>query len=178
MTTNYETAKQQFILDNTKEWTQRGQRLKERREKLQISLTSLSKMLGTSTSRIRKFENGEPVTLSKSLESSYQMALEMHELKQPKNMIDHIHIQHHGGGYYTLDLALLDNNSIYLEETKTLKGAIQLAFIKGSMRLDVPVILESANESKLNVGKIRYSYLKTHLKKWQEFMDENKFYKN
>lgn len=80
--------KQEFIEEHEEEWLERGLELKNKRLALDISITQLSRMLGTSTSRIRKFESGQPVMMSEHLIRTYKLALELVKLKMEKKLAD------------------------------------------------------------------------------------------
>ena len=78
--------KQEFIEEHEEEWLERGLELKNKRIALDISITQLSKMLGTSTSRLRKFEAGEPIMMADHLISTYKLALELTKLKMEQKL--------------------------------------------------------------------------------------------
>ncbi|EKN68051.1 helix-turn-helix transcriptional regulator [Schinkia azotoformans] len=61
---------------NHEDWKEIGQALKQEREEWGIGITKLAEMHGTSASRIRNFENGLPVQMSKHLEQCYKLGLE------------------------------------------------------------------------------------------------------
>ncbi|MED4354469.1 hypothetical protein P9265_19520 [Schinkia azotoformans] len=65
-----------YVQVNHEEWKEIGQDLKQQREELNLGITKLAEMLGTSASRIRNFEQGLPITMSKHLEQCYKLALE------------------------------------------------------------------------------------------------------
>ncbi|WDM23825.1 helix-turn-helix domain-containing protein [Paenibacillus polymyxa] len=73
-----------FIEDSQDEWKEIGREYKQRRQLLQISLRKLSGMLGCSESKLRKWENGQPVQAADMLQHSYDMALELEMIKQGK----------------------------------------------------------------------------------------------
>ncbi|MGW8959661.1 hypothetical protein [Paenibacillus sp. NPDC055715] len=76
--------KEQFVRDSSDEWKKIGQEYKQRRQFLQISLRKLSGMLGCSESKLRKWENGQPVQAAGMLQHSYDMALELEMIEQGK----------------------------------------------------------------------------------------------
>ncbi|MGD6781350.1 hypothetical protein ACQCT3_18110 [Sutcliffiella horikoshii] len=72
---------QEFIQENQGEWINVGQSLLKKRESLGFTASDISKLLGTSASRIRKFELGQPVMMAKHLERTYRLALDSVLLK-------------------------------------------------------------------------------------------------
>ncbi|MEC1726946.1 helix-turn-helix transcriptional regulator [Schinkia azotoformans] len=68
-----------YVQVNHEDWKEIGQSLKQEREKLGLGITKLAEMLGTSASRIRNFENGLPVQMSKHLEQCYKLAIESYK---------------------------------------------------------------------------------------------------
>ncbi len=79
--------RQEFITENQTEWKEIGQACKQGREELGLSLAAMSRKLGTSTSRLRNFENGSPVSMAAHLESSYELVLELERTKGIKEEI-------------------------------------------------------------------------------------------
>ncbi|MGG4184129.1 helix-turn-helix transcriptional regulator [Paenibacillus jamilae] len=73
-----------FIEDSQNEWKEVGQEYKQRRQLLNISLRKLSGLLGCSESKLRKWENGQPVQAADMLQHSYDMALELEMIKKDK----------------------------------------------------------------------------------------------
>lgn len=71
-----EFDRKRFIEKNQDRWLEIGQGLERQREEMDITLTQLSDILGTSRTRIRKFEKGEPVKMAEHLRRTYQMALD------------------------------------------------------------------------------------------------------
>lgn len=65
-----------YVQVNHDDWKEIGQDLKQQREELGLGITKLAEMLGTSASRIRNFEQGLPVQMSKHLEQCYKLALD------------------------------------------------------------------------------------------------------
>ncbi|MBD1379076.1 helix-turn-helix domain-containing protein [Metabacillus arenae] len=78
--------KEQFIEENKEEWLKIGSELQNKRLELGISVSQLSKLLGTSDTRIRNFESGEPVMMSNHLISTYKLALELTKMKQEQKL--------------------------------------------------------------------------------------------
>lgn len=74
----------EFIEESQDEWKVTGQSYKQRRQLLNISLRKLSGLLGCSESKLRKWENGEPVQAAAMLQHSYDMALQLEAIKQGK----------------------------------------------------------------------------------------------
>ncbi|MGW8956762.1 hypothetical protein [Paenibacillus sp. NPDC055715] len=75
-------SKEQFVRDSSAEWKEVGQEYKQRRQLLNISLRKLSGLLGCSESKLRKWENGQPVQAADMLQHSYDMALQLESIKQ------------------------------------------------------------------------------------------------
>ncbi|EHS58318.1 helix-turn-helix domain-containing protein [Paenibacillus sp. Aloe-11] len=75
-------SKEQFVRDSSAEWKEVGQEYKQRRQLLNISLRKLSGLLGCSESKLRKWENGQPVQAADMLQHSYDMALQLEAIKQ------------------------------------------------------------------------------------------------
>lgn len=79
-----ESAKKRndFIRANTMEWLENGEELRERRLKNNMSLKEVGELLGTSASRIRRIEIGEPVSMAEHLTKSYNLLFDYIEFKR------------------------------------------------------------------------------------------------
>ncbi|WP_257349073.1 helix-turn-helix domain-containing protein [Pseudalkalibacillus decolorationis] len=75
----YEEAlkkKAAFIIENQKEWYQRGLPFKEAREEKGLPMSFVANELGISPGRLKRFENGDPVSDSRLIEKAYKMWLD------------------------------------------------------------------------------------------------------
>jgi hypothetical protein len=71
-----EAEREAFILENQKDWKERGAVYKAMREKKGLPISFVSMMLNISSGRLKRFEEGEGVTDSKLLETAYKLWLE------------------------------------------------------------------------------------------------------
>lgn len=67
------TDKELFILENAEEWKATGEQHKQIREKLGLTLAAMAKTLGTSASRLSRFEKGLPVQSVNQLIKGYKL---------------------------------------------------------------------------------------------------------
>jgi len=65
--------REEFIHENYQEWRNEGIKYRHKREELGLSLRKVGELLGTSSTRIRNFEVGEPVSQVKQLKASYDL---------------------------------------------------------------------------------------------------------
>lgn len=72
--------RRQFVIENTMEWLEQGEKLKARREKHNMSLREVATRLGTSATRIRSLEVGDPVSMAKHLTVCYNLLFDHIEL--------------------------------------------------------------------------------------------------
>lgn len=70
-------SKEEFIAFHKEEWQRTGAKLKESRERLELTKTDVATKLNVSTGRIRNLEAGCPVKDSKLLIASYKNLLEL-----------------------------------------------------------------------------------------------------
>ena len=82
-----EIRKERYTALNQNEWAIKGENLRDKRIKLGISLAEMSRRMGTATSRIRNFENGDGVMMAKSLEAFYKTILELEEKEKSYNSV-------------------------------------------------------------------------------------------
>lgn len=75
-----EQRREQFLIENYLHWNELGQSFRKKREQHGLSLSRVAEMLGTSASRVRKFEIGAPISLANHLEKSYALLLDHLEL--------------------------------------------------------------------------------------------------
>lgn len=77
-----ENAKKKDYIDaHQDEWQQTGQMFRQRRKQQKLSLISIGSMLGTSATRISRFERGYPIQRRKWLQESYKTGLERNQLE-------------------------------------------------------------------------------------------------
>lgn len=69
-----EDSRIEFIKENTAKWQAEGAEHKAKRIACVMTLADLSRMTGFSSSKLRNFENGEPVNHRRAVEQSYKMA--------------------------------------------------------------------------------------------------------
>lgn len=72
--------REDWIKKNTLQWLENGEALRVRREEHGMSLREVGNLLGTSATRVRKLEIGEPVSMAKHLTKSYELLLDHLEL--------------------------------------------------------------------------------------------------
>src|SRR5690606_36572940 len=82
--------KELFIKENQNEWIEIGNELCDQRIELGITLAEMSRLLGTSTTRIRNFEKGMPVMMANGLKASYKLALELTKKRQEEMAWDEL----------------------------------------------------------------------------------------
>ncbi|MFK9119115.1 helix-turn-helix domain-containing protein [Peribacillus frigoritolerans] len=104
--TNTQLNRDAFIKENQTEWVSIGAELKSKRLYLGLSLAEMSRRLGTSTTRIRKFESGKPVYMAGSLEQCYKMALRLEDSNARLNV-------------YEMSIAANDRTSDFMEGLKS-----------------------------------------------------------
>lgn len=78
-----ESAKRrkEFVRANTMKWLENGEKLRERRLQHNMSLSEVGNLLGTSASRIRKIEVGDPVSMAEHLTNCYNLLFDYIELR-------------------------------------------------------------------------------------------------
>lgn len=79
-----------FIKENQSEWKAIGNDLRVRREKLGISIKELSEITGTSETRLRSFEKGEPISMAKHLQKVYELVFENNLYDSSLSQIEYI----------------------------------------------------------------------------------------
>lgn len=72
--------RKEFVRENTIKWLENGESLRSRREKHRMSLRQVGDLLGTSATRIRRLETGEPVMLAAHLTKCYNLLFDHLEL--------------------------------------------------------------------------------------------------
>lgn len=77
-----ETSREKFIADNKHNWEADGAGLRAYREHLGLSLAYVGRKLQTSATRIRKLENGEPVSMADHLYASCSLLYEHEDMKK------------------------------------------------------------------------------------------------
>ncbi|HLR02831.1 MAG TPA: hypothetical protein VK111_08845 [Virgibacillus sp.] len=65
--------KENYIRKNYLKWNEEGKTFRDRRMELGLSLRDVGKILGTSATRIRRFEIGDPVSQARHLKASYEL---------------------------------------------------------------------------------------------------------
>ncbi|CDQ20992.1 helix-turn-helix domain-containing protein [Halobacillus karajensis] len=80
-------SKDTFIQKNQTEWKDLGQKYKAIREDRGHSLSFVAYELGISASRLKRFEEGEPVTSSKLIQAAYSHFLNFWELRSDMNKV-------------------------------------------------------------------------------------------
>lgn len=75
------SRKKQYIKQNTLKWLEKGELLRQRREKHNMSMRKVGELLGTSASRIRNIENGSPVYMADHLTKCYNLLFDYIELQ-------------------------------------------------------------------------------------------------
>lgn len=70
----------EYIRSNTMKWLENGEKLRGRREKHRMSLRQVGELLGTSATRIRRLETGEPVSMAEHLTKCYNLLFDHLEL--------------------------------------------------------------------------------------------------
>lgn len=83
--------REQFIQENILKWNDEGMILRERRLKHGYSLADIEKLLGTSASRIRSLEVGEPVSMAGHLKKSLDLLYDHIELHNALFLIKKSH---------------------------------------------------------------------------------------
>lgn len=73
--------KDEYIQSNYLKWNDEGMVYRQKRKELGLSLRDISERLGTSTTRIRNFEVGEPVSQAEHLKASYNLLFDYIELQ-------------------------------------------------------------------------------------------------
>lgn len=86
-----EARREQFLIENYVRWNEEGMKLRERRFKHGYSLADVEKLLGTSASRIRSFEVGEPVSMAGHLKKSLELLYDHIELHNALFLIKKSH---------------------------------------------------------------------------------------
>lgn len=72
--------REKYIKENTIKWLENGESLRIRREKHRMSLKEVGDLLGTSPTRVRRLEVGDPVSMAKHLTKSYELLFDHLEL--------------------------------------------------------------------------------------------------
>ncbi|MDX8045448.1 helix-turn-helix transcriptional regulator [Gracilibacillus sp. S3-1-1] len=75
-----EQRKEQFLIDNYVKWNEEGQYFRKKRNQLGLTLNRAAELLGTSSTRIRKFEIGEPISMANHLKKTYSLLIDHIEL--------------------------------------------------------------------------------------------------
>lgn len=78
----------EFINDKHFEWKAEGMKFRKRRENLSLSMAKVGQMLGTSKTRIWRFEVGEPISQVEHLKASYNLLLKHIEMNMNINSDD------------------------------------------------------------------------------------------
>lgn len=73
--------RQEYIRENTIKWLDEGEKYRNKRIELGLSLRDVGEMLGTSATRIRAFEVGNPVSQVNHLKASYNLLFDYIELQ-------------------------------------------------------------------------------------------------
>src|SRR5690625_1176204 len=75
-----EERREKYIKENYVYWNEAGRHFRKEREKRHLSLNEVSELLGTSASRVRRFEIGEPVSQADHLKTVYEMLFDYVDL--------------------------------------------------------------------------------------------------
>ncbi len=88
MTNNNEALQQErnkrrdeYVRINTMKWLENGDKLSTRRKKHNMSLREVASHLGTSATRIRSLEVGDPVSMAEHLTTCYNLLFDYIELR-------------------------------------------------------------------------------------------------
>jgi|SRR5699024_844972 len=73
--------RQEYIRENTIKWLDEGEKYRNKRIELGLSLRDVGEKLGTSATRIRAFEVGDPVSQVDHLKTSYTLLFDYIELQ-------------------------------------------------------------------------------------------------
>ncbi|MDM5283120.1 helix-turn-helix domain-containing protein [Peribacillus frigoritolerans] len=71
-----------WIEEQSEEWEEVGEECRTLRKIYGITVKELSSMLGISTTRIYKFENGQPIRDAFLVENAYRMAVTIYQLSR------------------------------------------------------------------------------------------------
>jgi len=74
--------RQEYIRENTIKWLDEGEKYRNKRIELGLSLRDVGEKLGTSATRIRAFEVGDPVSQVNHLKASYDLLIEHIEMRK------------------------------------------------------------------------------------------------
>jgi|GEM_PF-3603439 len=74
--------REQYILDNTAEWLNIGQKYKQWREDRFLSKSEVARSIGVAPSTLTKFEEGQPTRLAANIQAGYDMVIELDKLKR------------------------------------------------------------------------------------------------
>jgi transcriptional regulator with XRE-family HTH domain len=77
-----QVLREDFISKNQKEWKERGQLFKERREAKEFPISFVAVELGISPGRLKRFEEGHPIKDSKLIEKAYDLFLNYWNLRR------------------------------------------------------------------------------------------------
>lgn len=69
-----------YIEENSIKWLENGEKLVARRKKHRMSIRQVADLLGTSSSRIRRLEIGDPVSMASHLTKCYNLLFDHIEL--------------------------------------------------------------------------------------------------
>ena len=75
------------VLEQKEVWKMKGEYWLQERLKRDISRNEMARNIGTTASRLARFEKGEPVKQALSIESSYHMLFELMDLKQENRLL-------------------------------------------------------------------------------------------
>lgn len=67
------------------EWVQEGQEMKSKREELGINKNEMAQMIGCSTSKLTRYENGEPINSPKMMRNGYQNVIDLMAIRYNKD---------------------------------------------------------------------------------------------
>lgn len=73
--------KDEYIQSNYLKWNDEGMAFRQKRQELGLSLRDVGERLGTSATRIRSFEVGDPVSQVEHLKASYNLLFDYIELQ-------------------------------------------------------------------------------------------------
>lgn len=81
--------RQLYVEENKEFWIEEGQEMKSKREELGISKNEMARMIGCSSSKLTRYENGEPINSPKMMKHGYRNVLKLHEFRLNEEEVEY-----------------------------------------------------------------------------------------